>query len=241
MFNIPIIVTSYKIHKSPKLVDLTIKCLESSIKQSEQSEVFLFDDCSYLPKSIIEYANDNKIKVVKSNHDNLAKLLNDICNTIGAEYACILNNDIILAPDAISNIKINIKDHPEQQFIWATESCTPPHKFAAFSAFTMSKTFYETIGQFDERFTFFYVDSDFEARSYKKFGYVPFHQIPSFKVHHETSATKQATMDDKTRYVEYLHAAGIFKEKWGEIMYSPETKQAFFERIRKKYLETTQP
>ena len=132
--------------------------------------------------------------------------------------------------------------YPNELFIWATEICNPPHKFAAFSAFVINKSFYETIGVFDERFDFFYCDSDYEARSYEKFGYIPFHQIDTFKVHHETSTSKHELMDFTTHKIKYLHAAGIFKQKWGEIMYSPETKDIFFKKIRKQYLEkSTEP
>ena len=158
---------------SPKRGDVVVDALKSLL------------DCNTIPKDIycyfnpfieseelknaISFCEQNQINIIVSDqYTSLSKLFNNFIDNSKGSFSLICNDDIIFEDkDCIDMI---LHQHSlGHHIVKGTE---------AFSAFSISKRLVNTIGYFDENFTWAWEDTDYRLRM-KKFGLEPFEILPN--------------------------------------------------------------
>jgi len=143
-----------------------------------------------------------------------------------SDYCLIINNDIILHPQAIDNLVAFAQKHPEfllwSASEWANARTLAQAKLTSrfsphphFSCFMVSPKTIETVGWFDEKFSFgYFEDNDYHTRILLK-GFQAA-ATDSAKFYHYGSRT--INVDDNLKIEGKYHYQlnrAYFKKKWG--------------------------
>ena len=208
-------VTSYKIHETEKLLNLTKRCLTSVLQQDYPIKLILVDDSSdsEVLSQLLEILN-NQFTLKQVNFGSLSKSWNFICKEAfyksHGDYALVLQNDVELLSGVVKALLEFAYENPNQGVITGVETDLNGKICPAyiFSSLLIKKELYETVGSFDEMICGMGLEDWDYIERLKERG-VEVAVCEDFKFHHERSATMQTFPDRRNISIEY------YRKKWG--------------------------
>lgn len=152
----------------------------------------------------------------------------------GAEYVFVVNSDTILPSYFCRAI---LSEMQQRNLLFASGQSVkhnPPHVLIPqepvpspdFSAYCVSKTAWERIGEFDESMVLYASDNDLHLRAHRAGVHLWNALVPFY---HERSSTLRLASPKDRRLIELQADAdrAVFKEKWGFDTWSPQYAAAF--------------
>ena len=224
---VDVIIISYA--KNEEFKKITEDCVLSLISSESSIEFNVFIIESNRRESFLNLQKFKKVRVIYPESEfGYNKYLNIGLNLGNSDYVCLCNNDLIFKKNWASALISAMEKNPN--LLSASPYSTVPHKtkfnlnvsdsieygyrirrhLAGWCIFQKRKI-YETIGQLDERFTFWYADNDY-SETLKKRGILHglvlnsvVEHIESKTINSEQITTRQKLTKDQKK---------IFDLKW---------------------------
>ena len=227
MITVDVIIISYA--KDAQLRKTTENCVKSLISSEEKIAFNIFIIESNKSEEFINLSTIKNLKVI---HPTVPfgynRYLNIGLKLSSSEYVCLCNNDLIFSKNWATNLISAMSTDPE--LLSVSPYSTNPHKtkfnlniskkieygynirrYLAGWCIFQKRKIYEKIGQFDERFIFWYADNDY-AETLKVKG-IKHALVLNSVVEHIESKTLNSEELEKRRKLTHDQKK-IFEQKW---------------------------
>lgn len=207
---ISLIIPVYAINKH--LVEITDRCLTSMVQTTPQDvEVIIVDDGSHIPYK----TNIGKLITLDENC-GYAHAMNVGMEHASGEVLILGNNDLTFHENWLVELLFPLNVGFDIATCWTSdqhnidlEDKIEAHaKFGAI--FAMTRSVYDTVGEFDEQFRGYFCDTDYRRRAIE-YGFRIGKNL-NLVIEHEAKATYNVTDPDDD---EFLRAQRLYEAKYG--------------------------